>query len=44
MSIRGVCLPLAAELALANTADNGVAPRLLGPLPAAVRYVLGATT
>ena len=36
-------IPLAAELTAANTADNAVASRLLTPLPAEVRYVLGDT-
>ncbi len=36
-------IPLAAELTAANTADNTIAPRLLAPLPAEVRYVLGDT-
>jgi len=34
---------MAAELIPANTADNEVAPRLVAPLPAEVRYVLGDT-
>jgi Transposase DDE domain len=38
-----VWIPLAAELTPANTADNEVAPQLLAPLPAEVRYVLGDT-
>jgi hypothetical protein len=38
-----VWIPLAAELTAANTADHAVAPRLLTPLPAEVRYVLGDT-
>ena len=41
VSIGAVWIPLAAELTPANTADNDVAPRLLGPLPAAVRDVRG---
>lgn len=43
VSVGAVWIPLAAELTPANTADNAVAPRLLKPLPAAVRYVLGDT-
>lgn len=42
-SVGAVWIPLAAELTPANTADNEVAPRLLAPLPAEVRYVLGDT-
>jgi hypothetical protein len=34
---------LAAELTVANTDDASVAPALLRPLPAEVRYVLGDT-
>ena len=43
VSVGSVWIPLAAELTAANTADNIVAPQLLSPLPAAVRYVLGDT-
>jgi DDE family transposase len=43
VSVGAVWLPLAAELTTANTADNTVAPQLLAPLPAEVRYVLGDT-
>jgi hypothetical protein len=43
VSVGAVWIPLAAELTAANTADNAVAPRLLTPLPAEVRYVLGDT-
>ena len=43
VSVGAVWIPLAAELTPANTADNTVAPRLLEPLPAEVRYVLGDT-
>jgi hypothetical protein len=43
VSVVAVWIPLAAELTPANTADNEVAPRLLAPLPAEGRYVLGDT-
>jgi hypothetical protein len=43
VSVGSVWIPLAAELTPANTADNAIAPRLLTPLPAEVRYVLGDT-
>jgi Transposase DDE domain len=43
VSVGSVWLPLAAELTVANTADNTVAPQLLAPLPAEVRYILGDT-
>jgi hypothetical protein len=43
VSVGAVWIPLAAALTPANTADNVVAPRLLTPLPAEVRYVLGDT-
>jgi Transposase DDE domain len=43
VSVGAVWIPLAAELTPANTADNTVAPHLLAPLPAEVRYVLGDT-
>ena len=41
VSVGAVWIPLAAELTPANTADNTVAPQLLAPLPAEVRYILG---
>jgi Transposase DDE domain len=44
VSVGAVWIPLAAELTPANTADNAIAPRLLVPLPAEVRYVLGDTS
>jgi hypothetical protein len=43
VSVGSVWIPLAAELTPANGADHTVAPRLLAPLPAAVRDVLGDT-
>jgi hypothetical protein len=43
VSVGSVWIPLAAELTAANTADNTVAPQLLTPLPAEVRYILGDT-
>jgi hypothetical protein len=43
VSVGSVWRPLAAELTPANTADNAVASRLLTPLPAEVRSVLGDT-
>ena len=43
VSVVSVWIPLAAELTPANVADHTVAPRLLAPLPAAVRDVLGDT-
>lgn len=43
VSVGSVWIPLAAELTAANTADNTIAPQLLAPLPAEVRYVLGDT-
>jgi Transposase DDE domain len=43
VSVGAVWMPLAAELTPAHTADNTVAPQLLAPLPAEVRYVLGDT-
>ena len=43
MSVGSVGIPLAAALPPANTADHTVAPQLLAPLPAAVRYILGDT-
>ncbi len=42
-AVAAVWIPLAAELTLANTADNEVAPRLVRQLPLEVRYVLGDT-
>jgi Transposase DDE domain len=42
-TVAAVWIPLAAELTPANAADNEVAPRLLEPLPSAVRFVLGDT-
>jgi DDE family transposase len=43
VAVGSVWIPLAAELTPANTADNTVAPQLLAPLPAKVRYILGDT-
>jgi Transposase DDE domain len=43
VSIGSLWIPLAAELTVANTADNEVAPQLLQQLPKQVRYVLGDT-
>jgi hypothetical protein len=43
VSVGAVWIPLAAELTAANTGDNTVAPQLLRPLPAEVRYILGDT-
>jgi hypothetical protein len=43
VSVGAVWSPLAAELTPANTADNEVAPRVVAPLPAEVRDVLGDT-
>jgi hypothetical protein len=43
VSVGAAWIPLAAELTPANTADNTGALRLLGPLPAEVRNVLGDT-
>jgi hypothetical protein len=43
-TVAAVWIPLAAELTPANAADNEIAPRLLEPLPSAVRFVLGDTT
>jgi hypothetical protein len=42
-TVAAVWIPLAAELTPANAADNEIAPRLLGVLPSAVRFVLGDT-
>jgi hypothetical protein len=41
--VGSVRIPLAAELTAANTADNEVAPQLVAPLPAEVRFILGDT-
>jgi hypothetical protein len=38
-----VWIPLAAALTAANTADHTIAPQVLAPLPAEVRYILGDT-
>lgn len=43
MTVGAVWIPLAAELTVANRADNEVAPLLLEQLPGEVRYVLGDT-
>jgi hypothetical protein len=43
VTVGAVWSPLAAELTVANHADNEVAPRLLEQVPAEVRYVLGDT-
>ena len=43
VTVGSVWLPLAAELTVANRADNEVAPSLLEQLPGEVRYVLGDT-
>lgn len=43
VAVGWVWIPLAAELTVANTADNEVAPLLLEQLPAEVRYILGDT-
>ena len=43
VSVGAVWIPLAAELPPAHVADHPVAPRLLDPLPAEVRDVLGDT-
>ncbi len=40
-TVASVWIPLAAELTLANVADNEVAPALLAALPADARFVLG---
>ena len=42
-AVSSVWIPLAAELTVANTDDASVAPALLQPLPADVRYILGDT-
>jgi hypothetical protein len=41
VSIGSLWIPLAAEFTAANVADSDIAPLLLTPLPAEVRYVLG---
>lgn len=43
VSVGSLWIPLAAELTVANTADNEVAPLLLEQMPKQVRYVLGDT-
>jgi Transposase DDE domain len=43
VSVGALWIPLAAELTVANTADNEVAPLLLQQMPKQVRYVLGDT-
>lgn len=43
VAVGWVWIPLAAELTVANVGDNLLAPKLLEPLPAEVRYVLGDT-
>jgi hypothetical protein len=43
VAVGSIWIPLAAELTVANTGDNVVAPKLLEQLPAEVRYVLGDT-
>jgi Transposase DDE domain len=43
VAVGPVWIPLAAELTAANTADNEVALRLVEPLPAEIRFVLGDT-
>jgi hypothetical protein len=43
VTVGAVWIPLAAELTVANHADNEVAPRLLEQLPPEVRSVLGDT-
>jgi hypothetical protein len=43
VTVGAVWIPLAAELTVANRADNEVAPLLLEQLPGEVRYVLGDT-
>ena len=40
-TVASVWIPLAAKLTIANTADNEVAPELLGQLPGEVRFALG---
>jgi Transposase DDE domain len=43
VTVGSVCIPLAAELTVANQGDNKVAPLLVEQLPGEVRYVLGDT-
>lgn len=43
VTVGAVWIPLAAELTVANRADNEVAPLLLEQLPGEVRYLLGDT-
>jgi Transposase DDE domain len=43
VTVGSVWIPLAAELTVANYADNEVAPRLLEQVPLETRYVLGDT-
>jgi len=43
ITVGSVWIPLAAELTVANHADNEVAPRLLAQTPLETRYVLGDT-
>jgi hypothetical protein len=43
VAVGAIWIPLAAELTAANTADNDVAPRLVEPLTAEVRFVPGDT-
>jgi hypothetical protein len=43
ITVGAVWIPLAAELTVANHADNEVAPRLLEQVPLETRYVLGDT-
>ena len=40
-TVASVWIPLAAELTLANMADNEIAPDLIDGLPGDARYVLG---
>jgi Transposase DDE domain len=43
ITVGSVWIPLAAELSVANHADNEVAPRLVEHMPLETRYVLGDT-
>lgn len=43
VAVSWVWIPLAAEVTVANTGDNTVAPALLREVPLEVRYVLGDT-
>jgi hypothetical protein len=43
-TVAAVWVPLAAELTVANSADNEVAPRLLPELPPELRFLLGDTS